>query len=206
MALPDHLAVTFDDLRAIRADAPLRCVDAALEQRMIAEIDRAREAGDTVGGAFEVIARNVPAGLGSYVRWDRKLDGRLAQALMSIPAVKGVELGLGFEAARRKGSEVHDEIMPGFSRATNRAGGTADILDDHRLAERHPHALGHDARQDVGAAAGRERHDHGDLLRRKALRRRGARSEDETADDDCTADPGTENEPHIDCWVEIHDP
>ena len=66
----------------------------------------------------------VPVGLGSHVSWDRKLDGRLAQAIMSIPAVKGVELGLGFEAARRKGSEVHDEILPGFARATNRSGGT----------------------------------------------------------------------------------
>src|SRR6266850_445602 len=82
------------------------------------------DAGDTLGGIVEVIALGVPVGLGSHVSWDRKLDGRLAQALMSIPAVKGVELGLGFEAARRKGSEVHDEIMPGFARATNRAGGT----------------------------------------------------------------------------------
>src|SRR5205807_4253854 len=69
-------------------------------------------------------ALGMPVGLGSHVSWDTKLDGRLAQALMSIPAVKGVELGLGFEAARRKGSEVHDEILPGFARATNRAGGT----------------------------------------------------------------------------------
>ncbi|MBI1967328.1 MAG: chorismate synthase, partial [Gemmatimonadetes bacterium] len=72
----------------------------------------------------EVVALGVPVGLGSHVSWDRKLDARLAQALMSIPAVKGVELGLGFEAARRKGSEVHDEILPGLARATNRAGGT----------------------------------------------------------------------------------
>src|SRR6266498_2726399 len=75
-------------------------------------------------GIVEVVALGMPVGLGSHVSWDRKLDGRLAQALMSIPAVKGVELGLGFEAARRKGSEVHDEILPGFARATNRAGGT----------------------------------------------------------------------------------
>ncbi len=71
-----------------------------------------------------MIALGAPVGLGSHVSWDAKLDGRLAQALMSIPAVKGVELGLGFEAARRKGSEVHDEILPGLARATNRAGGT----------------------------------------------------------------------------------
>ena len=91
---------------------------------MIRRIDAAKAAGDTLGGIVEVIALGVPVGLGSHVSWDAKLDGRLAQALMSIPAVKGVELGLGFEAARRKGSEVHDEILPGFSRATNRAGGT----------------------------------------------------------------------------------
>src|SRR5437870_148189 len=133
VALPDHLAITFDDLRAIRADAPLRCVDAALELRMVAEIDRAREAGDTVGGAFEVIARNVPAGLGSYVQWDRKLDGRLAQAVMSIPAIKAVGIGRGPAAAASPGSRLHDEILPhpglprpsgvGVDRPTNNAGG-----------------------------------------------------------------------------------
>jgi len=107
------------------ADASLvRCVDKAAEKEMIARIDAAKAAGDTLGGVVEVVASGVPVGLGSHVSWDRKLDGRLAQAIMSIPAVKGVELGLGFEAARRKGSEVHDEIMPGFARATNRAGGT----------------------------------------------------------------------------------
>src|SRR5213595_687465 len=107
------------------ADAsPVRCLDPAAEQEMIARIDAAKAAGDTLGGVVEVVAAGVPVGLGSHVSWDRKLDGRLAQALMSIPAVKGVELGLGFEAARRKGSEVHDEILPGLARATNRAGGT----------------------------------------------------------------------------------
>ena len=80
---------------------------------MIAEIDRAREAGDTLGGAFEVIATGVPVGLGSYVQWDRKLDGRLAQALMSIPAIKAVGIGIGPEAASRPGSRVHDEIVAG---------------------------------------------------------------------------------------------
>src|SRR5439155_1000387 len=103
---------------------PVRCLDAAAEQEMIARIDAAKAAGDTLGGVVEVIALGAPVGLGSHVSWDAKLDGRLAQALMSIPAVKGVELGLGFEAARRKGSEVHDEILPGLARATNRAGGT----------------------------------------------------------------------------------
>ena len=108
-----------------RADqSPVRCLDKAAEAEMIRRIDAAKAAGDTLGGIVEVIALGVPVGLGSHVSWDTKLDGRLAQALMSIPAVKGVELGLGFEAARRKGSEVHDEILPGFSRATNRAGGT----------------------------------------------------------------------------------
>ena len=107
------------------ADAsPVRCLDPAAEKEIIARIDAAKAAGDTLGGIVEVLALGVPVGLGSHVSWDRKLDGRLAQALMSIPAVKGVELGLGFEAARRKGSEVHDEILPGFARATNRAGGT----------------------------------------------------------------------------------
>jgi len=98
---------------------------------MIDEIDRAREAGDTKGGGFEVIATGVPIGLGSYVQWDRKLDGRLAQAMMSIPAIKAVGIGLGPEAASRPGSRVHDEILPnadsgrptGVSRPSNNAGG-----------------------------------------------------------------------------------
>jgi chorismate synthase len=104
--------------------SPVRCLDPDAEQEMVARIDAAKAAGDTLGGIVEVVALGVPVGLGSHVSWDTKLDGRLAQALMSIPAVKGVELGLGFEAARRKGSEVHDEILPGLARATNRAGGT----------------------------------------------------------------------------------
>ena len=104
--------------------SPVRCLDPDAEREIVARIDAAKAAGDTLGGIVEVVALGVPVGLGSHVSWDTKLDGRLAQALMSIPAVKGVELGLGFEAARRKGSEVHDEIMPGLSRATNRAGGT----------------------------------------------------------------------------------
>jgi chorismate synthase len=133
VALPDPLAVTFDEAHAISADAPLHCVDAGLEREMIAEIDRAREAGDTVGGAFEVIAHGVPAGLGSYVQWDRKLDGRLAQALMSIPAIKAVGIGRGPEAASLPGSRLHDEILPrsgprpasgvDVTRPTNNAGG-----------------------------------------------------------------------------------
>ena len=111
-------------LNAASDASPVRCLDPEAEREMIARIDAAKAAGDTLGGVVEVIALGVPVGLGSHVSWDAKLDGRLAQALMSIPAVKGVELGLGFEAARRKGSEVHDEILPGLARATNRAGGT----------------------------------------------------------------------------------
>ena len=130
-AIPDRASVTFASARALPDDGPLRCVDGAVEQQMIAEIDRAREAGDTLGGAFEVIATGVPVGLGSYVQWDRKLDGRLAQALMSIPAIKAVGVGIGPEAASRPGSRVHDEIVPGdpsaratgLARPTNNAGG-----------------------------------------------------------------------------------
>jgi chorismate synthase len=111
-------------LNAAADRSPVRCLDPEAEREMIARIDAAKAAGDTLGGVVEVVARGVPAGLGSHVSWDRKLDGRIARAMLSIPAVKGVELGLGFEAARRPGSEVHDEILPGLARASNRAGGT----------------------------------------------------------------------------------
>jgi chorismate synthase len=128
--LPDGTTVPFDLAAALPPDSPLRCVDVEIERRMIEEIDRARENGDTRGGAFEVIARGVPIGLGSYIQWDRKLDGRLAQALMSIPAIKAVGVGIGPEAASRPGSRVHDEIVPGppdrvppLARPTNNAGG-----------------------------------------------------------------------------------
>jgi chorismate synthase len=109
-----------------RADASsVRCLDADATRAMEQRIDEAREAGDTVGGVFEVVADGLPIGLGSYVHWDRKLDGRLAQALMSIHAMKGVEIGLGFEAARRSGSGVHDAFETGdpLARPTNNAGG-----------------------------------------------------------------------------------
>ena len=119
-----HAAPLPSPLNAAADASPIRCLDPQAEREMIARIDAAKAAGDTVGGVVEVVALGVPVGLGSHVSWDRKLDGRIAQAVMSIPAVKGVELGLGFEAARRKGSEVHDEILPGLARATNRAGGT----------------------------------------------------------------------------------
>src|SRR5688572_5761378 len=133
VVLPAAAVITFDHARALQPEAPLRCADAPLEQQMIAAIDAAKEAGDTLGGSFEVIARNVPVGLGSYVQWDRKLDGRLAQSLMSIPAIKAVAVGDGVEGARRPGSLVHDEIVaddaaaaagtPVLRRPTNRAGG-----------------------------------------------------------------------------------
>src|SRR5437870_8996001 len=119
-----HAAPLPERLNQASDASPVRCLDPDAEREMIARIDAAKAAGDTLGGVVEVIAVGLPVGLGSHVSWDAKLDGRLAQALMSIPAVKGVELGLGFEAARRKGSEVHDEILPGLARATNRAGGT----------------------------------------------------------------------------------
>ena len=115
----------------------IRVLDPAVEARIISRIDAAKKAGDTLGGEVEVIARGVVVGLGSHVAWDRKLDGRLAGIMMSIPAVKGVEIGMGFEAARRPGSEVHDPIESGqpdrrtdgldpkggFRRPTNNAGG-----------------------------------------------------------------------------------
>lgn len=132
VVLPDEPLVSFDVMRAIPADSPLHCAQPAAETAMIAAIDRAREAGDTLGGSFEVVARGVPAGLGSYVHWDRKLDGRLAQAMMSIPAIKSVGIGIGADGARRPGSRVHDEIVarrdgpddePVIVRPTNRAGG-----------------------------------------------------------------------------------
>jgi chorismate synthase len=130
-SVPDPLVLSYDDVRAIPVDTPLHCVDRTVEQQMIAAIDRARDAGDTMGGAFEVIAHAVPPGLGTYVQWDRKLDGRLAQALMSIPAIKAVGFGRGPAVATLPGSQVHDEIVPsggrpttvGVARPTNNAGG-----------------------------------------------------------------------------------
>ena len=112
VAVPDATAVTWDVIAALDDDSPTRCVDAAIAARMIDAIDTARAAGDTLGGAFEIVARGVPPGLGSYAQWDRRLDGRLAQALMSIPAIKAVGIGLGADAGRRPGSEVHDPLLP----------------------------------------------------------------------------------------------
>jgi chorismate synthase len=113
-------------------DSPIRCAHAKLEKAMMAAIDEAKANGDTLGGIFEVIATGVPIGLGSHVSWDRRLDGRIAQAIMSINAVKGVEIGAGFALAELKGSQAHDVIEPSsrseakgpfWQRATNRAGG-----------------------------------------------------------------------------------
>jgi chorismate synthase len=112
VGLPESLAIPAARVRAIPDDSPLHCADREIEQEMIRAIDAAREAGDTLGGAFEVIATGLPPGLGSYVQWDRKLDGRLAQALMSIPAIKAVGIGKGPLVAGLPGSRIHDEIVP----------------------------------------------------------------------------------------------
>ncbi|MBU6366018.1 MAG: chorismate synthase [Gemmatimonadetes bacterium] len=128
-APPDPLP---DELNAAADRSPLRTLDPHAEAAMIARIDAAKREGNTLGGICEVVVRGLPVGLGSHVSWDRRLDGRLGQAMLSIPAVKGVEIGLGFECARRTGAEVHDEIAaaPGRTRAghvarhSNRAGGT----------------------------------------------------------------------------------
>jgi chorismate synthase len=119
VSVRDPLALTYADVRRIEPDGPLHCADAETELKMIAEIDRARDAGDTMGGSFEVIAHDVPPGLGSYVQWDRKLDGRLGQALMSIPAIKAVGIGRGPAVAYLPGSRIHDEILPPSDRPPN---------------------------------------------------------------------------------------
>jgi chorismate synthase len=139
--------VTLDPADATRsreeADAsPLRCPDPAAEERMIARIDEARSAGDTVGGVFEVVVHGLPVGLGSYVHWDRRLDAALAAAVMSINIVKGVEFGLGFEQTRRFGSGVHDVIEGrsgdgGWVHRTNNAGGlTGGVTNGQPLVVR----------------------------------------------------------------------
>ncbi|MGH9574446.1 MAG: chorismate synthase [Candidatus Acidiferrales bacterium] len=109
-------------------ESPLRCVDKATEDRMVAEVDKVHRANDTVGGAFEVVARGLPPGVGTHVQWDEKLDAKIARAVMSIQAVKAVEIGTGFSNAASYGSEVQDEIRydaprKRFSRPSNRAGG-----------------------------------------------------------------------------------
>ena len=114
------------DVDALDAD-PLRCFDPETSARMVAEVDAARKDGDTLGGIVEVLAYGLPPGLGSHVQWDRRLDAKLAQAIMSIQAIKGVEVGDGFETTRRRGSAAHDELFvtgDGITRSSDRAGGT----------------------------------------------------------------------------------
>ena len=122
------MPATWERIARLPEGTPLGCVDSAAERRMMAAIDRARRAGDSIGGIFEVVARGVPPGLGSMSQADRRLDGRLAAALMTIPAVKAVEIGEGVRGAEAAGSSFHDEIFfdrknRRFTRKTNRAGG-----------------------------------------------------------------------------------
>ena len=132
--------LNYEEIHRRAEESPVRTADSAAEEKMIALIEACKKEGNTLGGVFEVVALGLPPGLGSHTQWDRKLDGRLAQALMSIQAMKGVEIGLGFEMARRRGSEVHDEIFfdptkdvtegtprivpTGFYRGSNNSGGT----------------------------------------------------------------------------------
>ncbi|MFD4872493.1 chorismate synthase [Streptomyces sp. NPDC058420] len=129
---PHGVRPTPQDVAALDAD-PVRCLDADASKAMVAEIDQAHKDGDTLGGVVEVLAYGVPVGLGSHVHWDRRLDARLAGALMSIQAIKGVEVGDGFDLARVPGSRAHDEILPSLSRASGRAGGTEGGLSTGEL-------------------------------------------------------------------------
>ncbi|MFT4230982.1 MAG: chorismate synthase [Microbacterium sp.] len=125
--VPDDAPLpTPDDVDTLDAD-DARCLDPVTSALMVAEVDAARRDGDTLGGIVEVLAYGLPPGLGSHVHWDRRLDGKLAQALMSIQAIKGVEVGDGFETTRRRGSAAHDELFAtgaGIARGSDRAGGT----------------------------------------------------------------------------------
>ena len=132
--------LSYEETFARAEDSPVRTADSAAEEKMISLIEECKKEGNTLGGIFEIVALGLPPGLGTHTQWDRKLDGRLAQALMSIQAIKGVEIGLGFEMARRRGSQVHDEIFfdsakmvsegtprivpTGFYRGSNNSGGT----------------------------------------------------------------------------------
>jgi chorismate synthase len=132
--------LSFNEIYARSEESPVRTADPEAEEKMIALIEECKREGNTLGGIFEVVVLGLPPGLGSHTQWDRKLDGRLARALMSIQAMKGVEIGLGFEMARRRGSQVHDEIFfdpgkdvsegtprvipTGFYRGSNNSGGT----------------------------------------------------------------------------------
>lgn len=126
--LPPGNSIPWEKIEALPDDSPLRCVDPELEKRMMAAIDEVHQAGDTIGGSFEVVAAGVTPGLGSHTQWDLRLDALLAQALVSIPSVKGVEIGEAALGARSRGSEYHDDIFyeakkRSFYRKTNRAGG-----------------------------------------------------------------------------------
>ena len=136
----DLSGLSFSEIYARSEESAVRTADREAEEKMIALIEECKKEGNTLGGIFEVVSLGLPPGLGSHTQWDRKLDGRLAQALMSIQAMKGVEIGLGFEMARRRGSQVHDEIFfdpskdvsegtprivpTGFYRGSNNSGGT----------------------------------------------------------------------------------
>lgn len=126
LSLPER-NVEWERIASVQASDRLRCVDPAMEQQMIREIDAAQQKKETLGGEFEVVARNIPPGLGSHIQWDQKLDGRIAQAILSVPAVKAVAIGDALTQASAYGSESHDEIYyekeRGFFRKTNRAGG-----------------------------------------------------------------------------------
>jgi len=119
--------LSFEEVRTLSEESPTRCADEAATKLMCEEINNAKDSGDTLGGSFEIIVKNCPVGLGSHVQWDRKLDGNLARALMSIQGMKGVGVGLGTEVAQKRGSKFHDEILykkdKGFTRKTNNAGG-----------------------------------------------------------------------------------
>ncbi|MCW8381238.1 chorismate synthase [Streptomyces justiciae] len=132
---PQGVYPTPADVEKLDAD-PLRCLDADTSKAMVAEVDQAHKDGDTLGGVVEVLAYGVPVGLGSHVHWDRKLDARLAGALMGIQAIKGVEIGDGFELARVPGSKAHDEIVntpEGIRRVSGRSGGTEGGLTTGEL-------------------------------------------------------------------------
>lgn len=125
--VPDDAPLPHPENLAQLDDDPLRCFHAQTSEQMVAEVDDARKSGDTLGGVVEVLAYNVPPGLGSHVHWDRRLDGRLAQALMGIQAIKGVEVGDGFTTTTRRGSQAHDELYTDdgtIRRTSDRAGGT----------------------------------------------------------------------------------
>ena len=118
---------TTAEIKELSENSPVRCLDKEVEQQMMTKIDEAKKAGDTIGGVVEVVVGGVPAGLGSYVQWDKKLDAKIARAIVSINAFKGAEFGVGFEAARRPGSQVMDAIewdeKTGYTRTTNNLGG-----------------------------------------------------------------------------------